>query len=286
MHSIIIPHRNRHTRLGHCLRSIARSARITGLRDHEVVVADLNSFDVLTAANRHCSQWRDGRDRDYYFHTADDGFNKCHALNQGLQLARGSTITFLDADAIVGPRWLEGVRLLDDDPSLVRLCYRVWLLDQDQERQLAEAEKKGEWETQVAKAFAKCGPRYPDEGGLKIAWESYHQVNHNWFKDPKHRRPDPEPCGPHVFGNSQFSMRREDIGDLRFDEEGFPHSGFEDLDFIEQIRAQFGEAYKARILRDPQRAMIHIQSPGEKDWHRPDWVEEQKKRYMRKWYSK
>ncbi len=275
-HSIIIPHRNRHGRLAHCLRSITRSARVTGIKNYEVYVIDLNSkwppwnciYPIQITADP--------------ISTPDGGFNKCHALNHGLQVARGSTITFLDADAIVGTRWLEGVRHLDEDPSLIRLCYRVRLLNQDQERQLNEAAQQGRWEQHVDKAFRKFNLRQ-DEGGLDPAWEAYYQVNLNWFKDPKTRRPIPPDCGSHVFGNSQFSMRRDDIGELRFDEENFPRAGHEDLDFIQQVRHKFRDRYKAKILTDAEHGMLHIQSPGEPDWNNPDTAREQKRRYLAKW---
>ena len=213
--------------------------------------------------------------------TADGGFNKCYALNHGLSVARGSSITFLDADAIVGPRWLEGVSYLAEDPSLTRLCYRVKMLDEDQLRQFCEAADKGTWDAHYTQAFRKFDR-------LGYGFESYYQVNNNWWADPKRAEP-PSHCGAHVFGNSQFSMRREDIGDLRFDEDTYPAAGSEDLDFIEQVRRKFGAEYKARLLTEPEHAMLHIRSPqgmaGERDWSNPDQTERQRRRYMEKWYG-
>lgn len=289
MLSIIIPHRNRHKRLEYCLQSIAESQIATGIDDYEVVVVDLNSLEG-EAANPLYLFGRGGhkptREQHAFIkptrvaiHTPDNGFNKCRALNHGLDVARGSTITFLDADAIVGPLWLEGVRHLDEDPAIVRLCYRVHQLPETSMDLLAR-----DWDTSIATGFRKF-----NNGEFNLAFEAYYQPN-NKYRGKGPAWPDlPEARGPHVFGNSQFSMRREDIGDLRFEAALFPQAGHEDLDFIAQVHAKFGDRYDALILRDGPHAMFHIEGcpvPGrvaEPDWYDPAIANAQERLYVGRW---
>jgi glycosyltransferase involved in cell wall biosynthesis len=255
---------------------------ITGITDFEVVVADLNSeilpwaVDLVRALCPEHGTFPVGVLR---LTTPDRGFNKCRALNAGLDVAGGSTITFLDVDAIVGPRWLEGVRHLDEDPSLIRLCYRVWQLHEDQLRQLNDAVKGNYWEQHVDKLFDKF-----NTGKFTLRYEAYHQIGKRWKYVPSRGwRGWPNSYGPHVWGNSQFSMRRADIGGLRYDEVTFPQGDHEDLDFLQQINKKFEGRYVGQILTDPDHGMLHIFSAGEPDWYTPAIAEKQKRAYRKKW---
>ena len=49
------------------------------------------------------------------------------------------------------------------------------------------------------------------------------------------------------WGNSQFSMTVEALGDLRF-HETYEGRGFEDVDFLRQVAAKFGDRYVGKNL--------------------------------------
>lgn len=271
-HSIIIPHRDRHERLEHCLRSIARSSLMTGITEYSALLVDVNSSTVVYEAMRHGPWW--DRVEILTLRTGDKGFNKCRALNQGLDKANGSIVTFLDADAIVGPRWLEGVRHLEEDSSLVRLCYRVQKLPEAALRYLSRTD---DWDALLASYFRQFNDHQPSLG-INLGYEAYYDpatpYTSSWDVLPS-------PEGPHVFGNSQCSMRREDLKGLRWDEETFPRAGYEDVDFMKQVLVKFGDRYKANILTDADHAMFHIDGTRESDWGGNEEV--QKTAYRRKW---
>lgn len=231
MNSIIIPHRNRHKYLDVCLWSIARSAEHCGVDDYEVVVVDNGSGfppqpdddrTVVVAVNRP-TPW----------------FNKPLCLNLGIRHASGDVLTFLDADAIVGQSFLEGISALAD-PSLTRLCYRVRYVSYDRICEMFLADS--------------CESLFREYDSFQRAFEGY--------DDPENNADG----GSVVFGNSQFSVRRETLGDLRFNED-FDGRGFEDLWLIRELWRRDGDAYRAKILTDPDHALLHIKHGYEADWH-------------------
>src|ERR1017187_8620837 len=100
LHSIIIPcSASRLPHLRACVASIARSKQVLGIK------LDLNvtAFDPQPTGGT---------------------FNKSRALNTGIDNAgemKADILTFLDADAIVSERCLEGVTLCDWS-KVTRLC--------------------------------------------------------------------------------------------------------------------------------------------------------------------
>ena len=293
LHSIIIPHRNRLPQLAACLASINRSAEATGIEDFEIVLVnhgvpeDAHGF-TLAAMTPHLRIIMDTDPMPI--------FNKARLLNYGLKAARGDVITFLDADAIVGERWLEGAevlvepeRLLDVDPelaakwtayglelaelNLTRLCYRVRTLPRD------FAHYPDHFGQPPAECIATAFAFYPDH---PRAYEAYITPD---FSPPEGAKPDP--VQHPVFGNSQFSIPRGTLAALAdalpdaprvvghhgrpllaYDP-GYVGRGFQDIDYIQAIWHGMDDhldGYRAVIFTDPEHAMFHVQHPYADDW--------------------
>ncbi len=266
-HSIIVPHRNRLQRLALCVWSIERSARICGIDDYEIIVADQGSIGILpvgvTGKVRIVSDLRPMSMVD-----TPKGpvalFNKPRAINRGIKAAQGDVLTFLDADAVVGGRWLTGAEWLasDEGADTTRLCYRVRILPEETADELGPGpqadQKVGEW-------FR----RY-DEGKLFTrGHEGYAapEINATGCWDPRL-----------TFGNSQFSIRGDVLGDLRCDET-YIGAGYEDLEFIQSIWRQAGVDYSGVIRTKADEAMFHIYSVRESDWHNADANQVNRERY-------
>jgi hypothetical protein len=269
MHSIIIPHRRRLAHLRACLASIERSAEVTGIRDFEVIVAHGGpvgheiDMAICQAIGPVCPfpEIRVIEDLDH-----PELFNKCRLLNLGMRHAQGLILTFLDADAIVGPRWLEGAPTLHASRStLTRLCYRV--------RYLAEC-----WTVDCAPFWTSV--HFANYDGHPRAWEAYTNPGNNC---PEGKEPTPG-CQP-VFGNSQFSIRRDTLEELAtvsepstlhappstllLWDEAFAGRGLEDLDMIQRIwqaAERTPDGYSAEILTDPDHAMFHLRHGYDADW--------------------
>ncbi len=246
-HSIIIPHRNRNLHVEACLWSIQRSAELCGIDDFEVVVVD-NGSTVLPSRSvcPHTRLIRDYREMEI--------FNKPVLLNLGMEAAQGKVLSFLDADAIVGRRWMDGIERLEE-PTLTRLCYRV--------RSLAE--------------HLAIPPQYAEQNFGK--WEAF-AIRREAYVRPDKLEEDDDAEGEPVFGNSQFSMRRDALGDLRWNED-FVGAGYEDLWFIREIWRRYGSKYRAEILTDAEHAMFHISDTRQHvpNWRSPKIVSRNKKLY-------
>lgn len=173
-------------------------------------------------------------------------FNKAVLLNRGMERATGEVLTFLDVDAIVGREWMRGVESLQD-AEVCKACYRVRYLDP--------------FVGQTAFAFWKSFGepyRFDLEFGLydafPLAWESWKHHDLNRYE------PNSQP-----HGNSQFSMRAEDMEGLRWDE-SYVGKGFEDLDMMRQIERKFGDRYRAVLDTRPERCMFHLKHSYDPEW--------------------
>ncbi len=241
MHSIIIAHRNRNRNLEFCLWSLAHSNHRCGISDYEILVVDGGSLEV-PAKRSHVRILEEPLPPTL--------FNKSRLLNRGIEEARGDILSFLDADIIVGPCWLANVKKLDD-PKLIRLCYRYrWIQEDDLyaiEDLTTRAEVLDEW-------FRHYNDRHYTRRFFRRA-ECYYRADHSI---PEGR--EPSPVGSHVFGASQFSIRREDLGDLRYAEDELPLLAWEDIDMNDQIACKFGDRYFCEIVTDGPHALLDIQS--------------------------
>lgn len=277
MHSILIPHRDRNAHLKLCLWSIERSAKACGVSDYEIVVVDNLSEvpPVWISRARLISDSRpgdtldvpyraDGKDKVVHFANV---FNKSRCLNLAMEHARGDVLTFLDADAIVGRRFMEGVRCLVD-PTITRLCYRVRYL-------------------RAEDVWFRCPPKPPWSmclRAIKAAFAEYDaedatrgNIDTRWGKPPKqwkyllayeayrHHDLDRFEPGGQVWGNSQFSITRDNLGDLRWDE-SYAGKGFEDVRFLLDVEAKFGDQYRGVIDYTPERNMFHLEHGYDRNW--------------------
>lgn len=249
MHSIIIPHRDYNRYLPHCIWSIERSAKVCGVEDYEILVVDQCSR-VRPQVVAPC----------VILLTMPHGayFNKPWMQNAGIEKAEGDVLTFLDADAIVGPKWMECVERLDrvGPMALTKLCYRLRYLPREAIDDLEEAASR---EDLVNGWFSQYD-------SFPIGIECYR------FPD-KHIGDCPEGFVEKavedgaVFGNSPFSILRTTLGDLRFNED-FQGRGFEDLWMNREIARKFGwdgktgepGDYRAGIVTDPEHAIFHIRN--------------------------
>jgi glycosyltransferase involved in cell wall biosynthesis len=256
-HSIIIPHRKRNAFLEQCLWSIARSARLCRCKDYEVVVVD-NGSTVRPEST-------EPNVRFIYDTAPMDPFNKPRLNNLGIEAATGDVLSFLDADAIVGCAWMQTCYLIGHDQLYwggewpTKLCYRVRQLESSALGLLQEADDRDD----LVEAWFANYSAYP------LAFEAYGKADtNNTFG------------GKPVFGNSQFSIRRDVLGDLRFNEE-YEGRGYEDIWFNREIGRHYGDRYLAAIETRPDWTMFHIQKegPAEEGWGADDYNKANYRRY-------
>lgn len=254
--SVIIPHRNFNRYLRQCLWSLERSAEACGpgLRDWEVVVVDGGSSQPPPVP-------ANGRVLEVLAPKGSTLFNKPRLLNAGIDHSDGEVLTFLDADTLVGRRFLESAeRLLrQGSMALTKLCHRVRRLPLEC---LAQLEASDAREELLDRWFA----RYES---FAIPFEGYGRPEDNAARDGFHVQQS-GPC----FGKAEFSILRSTLGDLRYDEE-YDGRGYEDLWMNREIARRFGwdentgepGDYRAGIVTDAEHALFQIQNPPQG----PEW---------------
>ena len=232
--SIIIPNRDRDSEFLLCAAALNAVARPTDVELEIIEVSDAETFShgiapVLMMRNLTLAIPR-----------GPDPFCKPRFLNAGIDAATGDVLTFLDADAIVPPAFFDTIQLLDD-PTLTKLCYRVRRIPMEQVAPLTDAPDKRQF---IGDLFSRYD-EYP------LSFEAYGRPD--WDR--------PRKPGEAVFGNSQFSIRRETLGDLRFDE-SYVGRGYEDLDLNLRIWERYGDNYRAEIVTDAEHALLHVTDPS------------------------
>jgi len=265
-HTILIAHARRSEYLRLCLESLARSAAVCGLvpGDLEVLVLDHSGLGAVPGTLR-------------AIHPAirvlpdtapvGEVFNKSRQLNRGLRLAAGEIVTVLDCDMIAGPRFLSCVRSLKD-PLITRVCYRVRRLAEKQTLSLLACDSPAMVEAQLTALRAN----HAAIAALPCEFEGWR------FPDRGRQEPAEQP-----WGNSQFSMRREDLAGLAFDEELAEGHGFEDVDFNRQVYERFGEKYRGRFYGGADHSLLHLHHGPVAGWDDPARSQANLARYRAKW---
>lgn len=250
MHSIIIPHRDRNAYLDQCLWSITRSSEFTGYEDYEVVVVD-NGSKVRPQSN-------EPRVRFIYDDAPMRPFNKPRLQNMGIEAANGDVLSFLDADAIVGSSWVTAATLLLLSP-ITKVCYRVRTLGNEHLGYLRRATER----------YSLVEKWFDNYSAYTRAFEGYVEPDLNGSE------------GTPVFGNSQFSIRRKVMGDLRFNEE-YEGRGYEDIWMNREIWRHYGEKYRATLETNPAWALFHIRydGPAVSGWDAGQYNILNRKRYL------
>ncbi len=264
LHSVIIPHRDRAEYLKWCLWSIHRSSQFLGLHDYRVLIVDWGG-DVALSGGLQCPQ----HELVLVHQSHDEPFCKPLLQNRGISIAEASApagadqiFTFLDCDAIVGPQWLSEAPRRLADKSLTKLCYRARRLGEESLALLEGSDDPGG----LVDDWLDAWTAYPNP------FEAYGEAHIDWGVRMDKGFDDPPPDLP-IFGNSQFSIRRDvlnSLGGLRFNED-YVGRGYEDLWMNREIARRAGAQYRAEIVTAPETAMFHIrQFPAAEDGWGPN----------------
>jgi hypothetical protein len=273
MHSIIISHRNRHANLQVCVWSLQRSARLCGVDEYEIVIVDNGSTPPPTAAalttGGSTSSPDDPRGCDAshirIVHDRRDMpiFSRAQLMNAGIDAAgtvgrtgearrpRGDDVlTALDADAIMGRYWIRAADLLADG-ALTKVTYRLRHLRAQTTRIL-----QSHWPPPAAlideffqryEMFQRS-PETLGSGELGV----YETGNRG-----------------SIYGTSHFSIRRDVLDDLRYDER-YVGWGSEDLDLNRRLVRRAGDNYNAYLETRPHWAALLLWHPYGPDWYSPE----------------
>ncbi|MHC4302462.1 MAG: glycosyltransferase [Planctomycetota bacterium] len=244
LHSVIIPHRNRNRQIYQAIWSIADSAYRSGCLDYEIVVVDHNSRQKPPSpipVRIVVCQDRPGV------------LNKSRLCNLGIEAADGDILSFVDADMLVGRNWAADTqKVLRKPDGPTRLAYRV--------RHLKIIDQAHINTDLVLAQLDACDGNDAARRALQQTWfDKYKEFTRAFeaYGNPEDGN-KPKVKTP-VFGNSQFSIRRDVLGDLRFNEE-FVGAGWEDIWMAWAIWKRAGDSYRGAIFADADQAMLHI-------WH-------------------
>lgn len=243
--AVIIPHRDRHEHLAHCLWAIGGCMAwdTRGCFWPHIFVVDDGGLPPYI--------------QDYLWATLlreswSPIFNKCRLQNIGIKEGcrrSADVFVFLDADAIVGPGWLKSLELLDD-PAITKVCYRVRLVD------------------------------LPVPNDAFDHYDDYPLCLEGRGK-PEHLVRDPDSTEEPLFGNSHFAIRAETLGDLRFNED-FEGAGFEDLWMNREIYRRHHETYRGVMPADPKQNILSIAHQRDKEgWRTRDILARNRNRYLK-----
>lgn len=266
MNDILIAHRNRLPHLAWCLWALGRAVRSVKCR---VVVVDNGSTSPERVDELVLASGLDG----YVIHDtrAMSLFNKSALLNRAIDETDSEWLTILDADALVGPRWA-GAWLIGEHSEYHRIAYQVrylpntvpaWLTDEmPNHAEVIDGNEEGD------------GGLFDRYETYPLAWEAY---RFPWRNRPEY---DHQP-----WGNSQFSIRRDVLGECRFDER-YAGKGQEDVDLNNQVwlANDCGRGLRCTIATG-RSAMFHLQHSRETDWDSESIRAKNNALYREKWWA-
>jgi hypothetical protein len=263
--------------------AIRRSAELCSVRDYEIVIVH-NGPDDPPQTGPHVRVVIDdwampvfNRSRLINLGIAAAGRIACpHRIDRSMQerwplglkttlrpdrkATSEDVLTVLDADAIVGPRWFEGARQLRD-ANLIRICYRVRWLTPAEQRALVTAWPPPPGLLDRLFASADLFPSIPDtfgSGELAVL---------------------PDSATGRIYGNSQLSICRGALGDLRFDET-FVGWGSEDLDFNRRLVTRHGPDYRAMLDVRGNRSICFLPHRYDLEWRNDAQASANHARYL------
>jgi glycosyltransferase involved in cell wall biosynthesis len=111
-HSIVIPTRNHPERLAVCLASILEARCLSW--EYEVLVMDNSDPQVRASNGAAVAACADSRAR----YLSMTGVGLMAARHQGVEVASGAAVSFIDDDELVLPGWFDGVRSCLRDPEV------------------------------------------------------------------------------------------------------------------------------------------------------------------------
>ena len=257
MHSFIIPIFQARSKKGQsppydwlgalsvCVRSIRLSAKECGGTDYEILIV---SGDLSNGYPSGC--------RGIVLPELPAKFNKPALNNMGVEESRGDTLSFLDADVIVGKRFFDTLADLSD-PTLTKVCYRVKELPQDKTRE-----------------------HFCDDSSIGAAFGIYDSLPHKAeaYGKPHLTKAKVSDTVP-VYGNSQFSITREKLGAMRWRKDCLD-GRIEDIIFNLDLAAAHGASYRAKIFTDADHALLTFHHPRSPVWNR-NQTENNHKKYHR-----
>ncbi len=267
-HSIIIPHLGRERHLQLCLRSLSLA--------YDVYERNGENPDIEVLV---CGEWNSPR---YwpdnipvrYIPAATSPpflklrpnepppFWKNRLLNVGISESHGDMLTFLDADAIVGSGFLWRFGIPTD---AIYLGYRVRSVS------LKDTTAAVEEDDDFRRLFRQYDWTHPN--GTDV-----YPKKHEAYGKPEDGEADASRRP--IFGNSQFSIRRSVLGDLRWDE-NYWGRGHEDLSMIRTLQEIHTPSLCAIIEINPFCSMFHIHHDPSPGFNHDRWADRNRRRYYR-----
>jgi len=120
--SIIIPSFNAKKYLKSCLDSILKSNYL----NYEVIVVDNGSTDATTSF---INQKYAGQDKRIKVLVLNKNYGPATARNEGVRIAKGKYLAFLDSDTQVHPDWTkEGIKLFNQDKKIGAIQCKLLLM--------------------------------------------------------------------------------------------------------------------------------------------------------------
>lgn len=248
-HCLIVPCFERS--LTACLKSIHASAANCNIQAYRVFICDGGSKVVHKPSHRETVVPCQGLEPVRLLPNENRPYNKARCLNAGIEAAVASAgakdcvLTFLDADAIVGVRFMAGAM---NAMKYDRVMYRV----------------------------SRAGKPW---GETPISYEAYSHPDDDWsFRIRLNPPVMPEP-GMAPQGNSQFSILKTKLNEVRFNENYFGRS-FEDLWMMRELYRR--GLNNTTIHTDEDHAMFHVPVAASKHFDAGRWSDRNYRMYHNK----